>query len=342
MPRRRRRSFTGVVVGLAVVAIVAAVLAIRFNTRVGRAGSIARVTIPRGATLSVVADSLQRAAVVRSAMLFRLAAQLRGLSADSVIGGRYLVPRGSSVQALIAQFEQGRGRFRRMTIPEGWNIRQIARLAEDSLGIPVDSVVAAARDSSRRLRMQTPAADVEGYLFPATYEFTDAVTAGNVVDTMLATFDRRWKSAWNTTLAQQGRSRHALVTLASIVEKEAGRSSDRPLIAAVYLNRLRKGMRLQADPTVVYAMGLASKKRVLFADLRLESPYNTYRVSGLPPGPIASPGTASLAAAVEPAASDALFFVAFPDGHSQFTRTFAEHTAAIKAARAARESAGTR
>jgi UPF0755 protein len=131
-----------------------------------------------------------------------------------------------------------------------------------------------------------------------------------------------------------------LVTLASIVEKEAGRSSDRPLIAAVYLNRLRTGMRLQADPTVVYAMGLASKKRVLFADLRIDSPYNTYRNAGLPPGPIASPGTASLAASVEPAESDALFFVAFPDGHSQFTRTFAEHTAAIRAARAARDSAG--
>jgi UPF0755 protein len=161
------------------------------------------------------------------------------------------------------------------------------------------------------------------------------------VDTMLLTFDRRWKSAWDSTLQSQGRTRHAAVTLASIVEKEAARSSERPLIAAVYANRLRKGMRLQADPTVLYAMGLVAK-RVLFTDLRVESAYNTYRVSGLPPGPIASPGTASITAAIQPAASHALFFVAFPDGHSQFTRTFAEHSLAVKSAHAARDSAAKR
>ncbi|MDZ7631332.1 MAG: endolytic transglycosylase MltG [Gemmatimonadaceae bacterium] len=249
----------------------------------------------------------------------------------------YLIPRGSTMAELFAQLQSGRGRFRRLTIPEGWGIRQIAKLAQDSLGIPVDSVIAATRDSSRRARMQTPSVDVEGYLFPATYEFTDGTSAGGVVDTMLLTFERRWKASWDTTLQAQGRSRHALVTLASIVEKEAGRSSDRPLIAAVYMNRLKTGMRLQADPTVVYAMGLVSKKRVLFADLRIDSPYNTYRVSGLPPGPIASPGTESLAAAVAPAASDALFFVAFPDGHSEFTKTFREHRTAVQAARSARD-----
>jgi UPF0755 protein len=341
MPRRRRSRF-GMLVVFALLAVALCVAAVWFNTRVGRTGSIARVTIPPRASLAVIADSLRRANVVRSALVFRVVAQVRGLPRDSVVGGRYLVPRGSSVEAIVAQLESGSGRFRRLTIPEGWGIRQIAKLTEDSLGIPVDSLLAATRDSSRRSRMHTPSADVEGYLFPATYEFTDGTDAGSVVDTMLATFELRWRSAWNATLAQQGRTRHALVTLASIVEKEAGRSSDRPLIAAVYVNRLRSGMRLQADPTVVYAMGLASKKRVLFSDLRIDSPYNTYRVAGLPPGPIASPGTASLAAAVEPAASEAMFFVAFPDGHSEFTKTFAEHTTAVKAARAARDSLGAR
>jgi UPF0755 protein len=338
MPRKRRNRLALFLIAL-VIGGAAAVAAVMLNTRVGRAGSIARVTLPANASLAVIADSLARASVVRSAPLFRVVAQLRGLSRDRVIGGRYLVPRGASMDAIMAQFTSGRGRFRRLTIPEGWGIRQIARLAEDSLGIPADSLLAATRDSARRARMQTPSADVEGYLFPATYEFTDAADAGSVVDTMLVTFERRWKRAWDTTLAQRAQSRHALVTLASIVEKEAGRSSDRPLIAAVYLNRLRTGMRLQADPTVVYAMGLASKARVMFKDLRIDSPYNTYRVTGLPPGPIASPGTASLAAAIAPATSDAMFFVAFPDGHSEFTRTFAQHTAAVRASRAARDSA---
>lgn len=137
------------------------------------------------------------------------------------------------------------------------------------------------------------------------------------------------------------RTRHDLVTLASIVEKEAGRRSERRLIAAVYRNRLQRGMRLQADPTVLYAMGLIAK-RVMYADLSVASPYNTYRVSGLPPGPIASPGSASLEAAMFPADTNVMFFVAFPDGHSQFTTSFVQHRAAVKRSRAARDSAASR
>ena len=340
MARRRNRRWSAFGLLSIVVAVVASAMVL--NTMVGRRGSTARVLIPTGSSLSAAADSLQSARVIHSALIFRVVAAVRGATDGAVVSGRYLVSRGSSMSALLGQLRTGSGRFRRLTIPEGWGIQQIARLAHDSLGLSVDSVVAATRDSARRARVLTTAADVEGYLFPATYDFVDGVTAGGVVDTMLLTFERRWKSSWDATLQSQGRSRHALVTLASIVEKEAGRSSDRALIAAVYTNRLRAGMRLQADPTVVYAMGMASKKRVLFADLRIDSPYNTYRVAGLPPGPIASPGTASLAAAVEPAVSDAMFFVAFPDGHSEFTKTFAEHTVAVKASRAARDTSSPR
>lgn len=337
---RRRRLWPAV--GALLLAVVAAVAGVvLMNTRVARTGASAKVVIPNGATLGEAADSLRSARVIRSATVFQLVAMFTGDGGGEIKYGRYVIPRGANTSEILAQLHSGEGRFHRLTIPEGWAIQQIARLLRDSLGIPVDSVVAATRDSTRRARVQTPAADVEGYLFPATYEFTDGTPASAVIDTMLLTFDRRWKSAWDTTLQRQGRSRHSAVTLASIVEKEAGRSSDRPMIAAVYLNRLRKGMRLQADPTVLYAMGLVAK-RVLFADLRVESQYNTYRVSGLPPGPIASPGTASIAAAVQPADSDVVFFVAFPDGHSQFTRTFAEHSAAVKVAHAARDSAAVR
>ena len=333
---RRRRIWPACVALLLVAAAVGAGLVV-MNTRVARAGGAAKVVIPNGATLGEAADSLRSARVIRSATVFQLVASFIGDGGGEITYGRYFIPRGAGTSEILAQLHSGAGRFHRLTIPEGWAIQQIARLMRDSLDIPVDSFVAASRDSMRRARMQTPAADVEGYLFPATYDLIDGTSAGAVVDTMLLTFDRRWKSAWDSTLQRQGRARHAAVTLASIVEKEAGRSSDRPMIAAVYLNRLRKGMRLQADPTVLYAMGLAAK-RVLFADLRVESPYNTYRVSGLPPGPIASPGTESIAAAVQPADSDVMFFVAFPDGHSQFTRTFAEHSAAVRIAHATRDS----
>ncbi len=337
---RRRRLWPAVVTLLLAVAAAAAGLVL-INTRVVRSGVPAKVVIPNGATLGEAADSLRSARVIRSATVFQLVATFTGDGGGEIKYGRYVIPRGASTSEILAQLHSGDGRFHRLTIPEGWAIQQIARLLRDSLGIPIDSVVKATRDSTRRARVQTPAADVEGYLFPATYEFTDGTPASAVIDTMLLTFDRRWKSAWDTTLQRQGRSRHSAVTLASIVEKEAGRNSERSLIAAVYMNRLRTGARLQADPTVLYSMGLVAK-RVLFADLKVESPYNTYRVAGLPPGPIASPGTASLAAAVHPANSDAMFFVAFPDGHSQFSKTFAEHTAAVKAAHARRDSAAKR
>jgi UPF0755 protein len=337
---RNRRYWPGVL-GLLLLSVIGGGALVLMNSRVPRSGTPAKVTIPNGATLGEAADSLRSARVIRSSTVFQLVALLTGGGDGEIRYGRYFIARGASTTSILAQLHSGAGRFHRLTVPEGWGIRQIARLLQDSLGIASDSTLAATRDSSRRARMHTPAADVEGYLFPATYDFTDGTRADAVVDSMLLTFDRRWKTSWDSTLRAQGRTRHAAVTLASIVEKEAVRSSERPLIAAVYTNRLRKGVRLQADPTVLYALGLVAK-RVLFTDLRVESPYNTYRVSGLPPGPIASPGTASIVAAIQPAASEAMFFVAFPDGHSQFTNTFAEHSTAVKSAHAARDSAARR
>lgn len=337
----RRRGLWRVLVTLLVLLGLALSALLLFNNRVLGAGTLSRVTIPDGANLRILADSLRSARAIRSALVLRVVATIRGRSGVTFRGGRYFVRRGASASELLEQFETGRGRYHRLTIPEGWGIRQIATLMSDSLGIDTSAFRAVTRDSIRRARMRTSAADLEGYLFPATYEIRDQSTPAAIVDTMLITFERRWKSSWDSTLQATGRTRHDLVTLASIVEKEAGRSSDRPLIAAVYRNRLQRGLRLQADPTVLYAMGLIAK-RVMYADLRVVSPYNTYRVSGLPPGPIASPGTASLAAAMFPADSNVMFFVAFPDGHSQFTTTFGQHRTAVKASRAARDSAAKR
>jgi UPF0755 protein len=151
---------------------------------------------------------------------------------------------------------------------------------------------------------------------------------------MVKRFEREWKPAWDSAIVPLGLSRHQVVTLASIIEREAKIASERPVIAAVYLNRLRAGMLLQADPTVQYARG-SHTARVLNRDLEIDSPYNTYRYAGLPPGPIASPGGASLAAAVAPADVPFLYFVAMPDGHHEFRRSLAEHEVAVRAARAA-------
>jgi UPF0755 protein len=149
---------------------------------------------------------------------------------------------------------------------------------------------------------------------------------------MVARFENQWKPEWDSILPRIKLTRHDVITLASIVEKEVVRSEERPIVAAVYMNRLRAGMALQADPTVTYALG-KKPGRVLFKDLRVDSPYNTYRRAGLPPGPIGAPGLASIEAALRPANVPYRFFVAAADGHHEFRRTYAEHLAAIRMVR---------
>ncbi|NBS59975.1 MAG: endolytic transglycosylase MltG, partial [Betaproteobacteria bacterium] len=178
-----------------------------------------------------------------------------------------------------------------------------------------------------------PASSFEGYLFPDTYTFPDNATARDAVRVMVERFEKVWKPEWTARAAEVKMSRHEVLTLASIVEREVFRNDERPVVAAVYLNRLKAHIPLQADPTVQYALG-KKPGRVLYRDLRVVSPYNTYLNPGLPPGPIASPGAASIEAALHPAKVPYRFFVAAPDGHHEFRRTFAEHEAAIAMVRA--------
>jgi UPF0755 protein len=178
-------------------------------------------------------------------------------------------------------------------------------------------------------RVNSPGPTLEGYLFPDTYAFPDGTSPRNAVLEMVKRFEREWKPEWNSRLDSLSLTRHEAVTLASIVEREAKVASERPIIAAVYLNRLRNGMLLQADPTVQYARGKHTP-RLLHKDLEVDSPYNTYKYAGLPPGPIASPGAASLTASLYPADVPFLYFVAAPDGHHEFRRTLAEHEIAVR------------
>jgi UPF0755 protein len=189
-----------------------------------------------------------------------------------------------------------------------------------------------------RRRLDVPTPTLEGYLFPDTYSFPDGTTGRAAVTTMVRRFEQIWQPAWNARLEAMAMNRHDVMTLASIVEKEARLAPERPVIAAVYLNRLRTGMRLQADPTVQYALG-AHVARVMYKDLAVESPYNTYKYAGLPPGPIASPGQASIIAALNPASVPYRYFVAHPDGHHEFHVDFASHSRAVAAVRRQRDGA---
>jgi UPF0755 protein len=215
-----------------------------------------------------------------------------------------------------------------VVIPEGFDIREITPLLTKALSVSGDSIRAVVTDTAWKRRLNVPAPTLEGYLFPATYTFAEGTTAREAVVEMLERFEAAWKPEWNQTLLAMSISRHDAMTMAAIVEKEARKSEERPIIAAVYWNRVKKGMKLQADPTVQFALP-AHVDRVLFKDLEIDSKYNTYKYAGLPPGPIASPGEASIVAAMTPAKVPYLYFVATPDGHHEFRTTFAEHERAI-------------
>lgn len=307
----------------------------------GASGDPVQVSVPQGASFRAVADSLESAGVVSSARFFRWYATLGGRD-RAIKAGTYALQPGQSWRVLLDALIEGRGLVLTVTIPEGFDLRQITPRLARLLDVPEDSVRAAVRDSAWRAERNVPAATLEGYLFPDTYTFSAGTSARAAVRTMLERFDAVWRPEWDARLTALGITRHEAVTMASLVEKEARVAEERPTIAAVYWNRVKIGMRLQADPTVQYALP-EHVDRLLFVHLEVDSPYNTYRYDGLPPGPIASPGASSLEAALTPADVPYLFFVAHPDGHHEFRRTFQEHQQAIamvrREARRRREAA---
>lgn len=296
----------------------------------GPSGPPVRVTVPQGASFRAAADSLAKAGVIQAPDLFRLYAKLRG-GDRRIKAGTYLLRRGSSWNSVLAALREGKGLMFTVTIPEGFTLSQIVPLVARVLEVPADSVIAAARDTTHLRRLGVPIPTLEGYLFPDTYMFLPGTPARVAVGTMVRRFEQVWRPEWTSRLDTLGMTRHQVMTLASIVEREAKRPDERPVIAGVYRNRLRSRMRLEADPTVQYARGIHTN-RVLFKDLDVDSPYNTYKHGGLPPGPIASPGAASLRAAVYPADVPYKFFVAYPDGRHEFTVDFSQHTAARRKA----------
>ena len=296
-------------------------------------GAPVRVIIPRGANFGQAADSLSHDGVIGSAKLFTLYGRVVG-GDRNIKPGTYLLKHGTPWNSIIDALNGGHGLVNTVTIPEGWTISQITPALAKTLKVPAESVTAAVRDTALLARLDVPNPTLEGYLFPDTYAFPIGTTARQAVREMVYSFERRWKPSWDSAALAMKINRNDLVTMASIVEKEARLPEERPVIAAVYYNRLRKGMLLQADPTVQYALG-HHVGRVLYKDLAIKSPYNTYVNKGLPPGPIASPGAASLAAAANPANVQYLYFVASADGHHEFRMTLEQHATAVRQVRAA-------
>lgn len=288
------------------------------------------LTIPRGATLSAAIDSLAAHDLIARQFLFSIYARVRGLGRD-LKSGTYAFHQGTRWSDIIDALKLGRGALVRFTVREGLRVIEIADLASQELGVPRDSFLAAVRDTAVLTRLGLPpeTETVEGYLYPTTYTLRPHPTAHELVRLMTDEFAAHWSSTWDARLDSLHLSRHQLMTLASIIESEVRYAPDRDYVSAVYHNRLDRGMLLQADPTVIYAMG-ARPRRVYEKNLLIRSPYNTYLHPGLPPGPISQPDSASIDAALYPAPSPYLYFVAQPDGKHIFSATYAEHLAAIR------------
>jgi UPF0755 protein len=267
--------------------------------------------------------------VIRSRAWFSLLARVGGHD-RRLQSGTYSFPRGAGSVVALRALASGRALQRRFTVPEGYTLLEMAEAAERQLEIPRAEFLAAARDPAllREFQVPAPARSFEGFLRPETYFFARGSSAATVVRAMASTFREDWDPAWDAAAEAQGLDRLAVVTLGSIIEGEARADSERPLIAAVYRNRLRLGMPLQADPTVIYGIedfdGDLTRK-----DLETPTPYNTYTEAGLPPGPIANPGSSALLAALHPADVPYLYFVAREDGSHEFNTTLADHNRAV-------------
>ena len=259
---------------------------------------------------------------------FECIARYKGYD-KKIKAGEYVLAANMSPEDIFRMLISGKERLYRLTIPEGYTVTQIAGLIEQAGWPLADDFVRLAHDRDFIATLGIDAPSLEGYLFPETYHFPKRMTAEKMAAHMVKRFQAVFTPQWKKRAKDTGFTVHEIVTLASIIEKETGAAVERPVISSVFHNRLKKGMRLESDPTVIYGIpdfdGNITRKH-----LRTKTPYNTYRIKGLPPGPIANPGEAALYAALYPDDTDYLFFVAKKDGTHHFSTNVVAHNRAVR------------
>ena len=286
--------------------------------------TIIQLDIPMGSSVKEVGVLLEKEGLITNSNSFVWYVYLTGKQRQ-VKAGRYHLQPGTAFTRLMAELQKGRSVYHRVTIPEGLTQKEISELLVRRGLVDEKRFWELLHDREFLLSYlpEFNPRSAEGFLFPDTYDFADGASEEEI----LAVFFRRFLQVWSA-IARGKTVRNLslvdLVTLASIIEREAKKAEERPVIAAVFLNRLRMGYPLQSCATVMYALG-ERRSRLLYDDLKIESPYNTYLYRGLPPGPISNPGRASLTAALYPVETDFLYFVARPDGTHIFSRTYREH-----------------
>lgn len=285
------------------------------------------IVINHGARARDIATKLENRGIIRSKSVFLFLAKIERKS-RSLKAGKYALSPHMNYFEILDKLEKGKVILRKFTVPEGMTIRRIAELWEkNNFGEKEDFIQAASRTELLNKLGINPESlgisNLEGYLFPETYRFADGTNANRVVSMMFKEFCKRFKKL-EVDEQKVKMSIHEIVILASIIESEAHVDEERPIISAVYHNRLKHNRKLESDPTVLYALG-KYKKRLLYSELKVDSPYNTYKYKGLPPGPICNPGIASIFSAAYPAENDYMYFVAKGDGTHYFSQTFREH-----------------
>lgn len=314
--------------------VIAATLLIYFDLKefarsAGGAGEAGHdLAVSPGQSLAATAEMLQRHRLISSAFKFRMLARLEGYD-RRLKAGEYSLSSSMSPRDILERMAKGWVRLHRVTIPEGYSISQIAGQVEKAELAAAADIVQRAKDPAYARAQGIRAPSLEGYLFPETYLFPRTVTADGVITAMLQAFRSAFPPEWEQRAAELGFTVNEAVTLASIIEKETGDPSERSLISSVFHNRLKRGMRLETDPTVIYGLtnfdGNLTRKH-----LETPTPFNTYIIGGLPPGPIASPGKEALKAALYPAQTDYLFFVSKNNGTHHFSSNLADHNRAVQ------------
>lgn len=284
--------------------------------------------IRNGSSFAEVASVLHQRQLVKNDWAFTWMGRLLGADRN-IMPGEYEFHGGMAPADVLDKITQGDVIQYVVTIPEGYSIEQIAGILQEKWLAEEQAFIELTKDAQFLATLDFHADNLEGYLFPDTYHLTRVMTPEAIIQTMVSRFKKSWTTKLSERARELGMSVHEIMTLASVIEKETGLSQERGLISGVFHNRLRKKIPLQSDPTVIYALaqfdGNLRKK-----DLSVDSPYNTYRFRGLPPGPIANPGEASIQAALFPVPTNYLYFVSRNDGSHEFSATLDEHNLAVK------------
>jgi UPF0755 protein len=337
---RRRTPFPRRALLVSAICVGAALLWLGLVHGTHRTGRSVEVTIRPGMSVAAIGRALDSADVVPHWLLFAAAARLSP-GGGRMQSGTYRFPRDISVASVIDALAAGRYQVEIwVPVPEGATLRSIAAAVERRTGIAADSLLDLARDGRFLRSLGCDASSLEGYLRPDTYLIRRNDTPEKILSAMWRRRQQDLTPSRRARMAAMRRSLHDILTMASIVEGETRKASERARVAGVYYNRLRIGMLLQADPTIQYVID-DGPRRLYYSDLRIPSPYNTYRHRGLPPGPINNPGTAAIDAALYPETHAFLYFVADGTGGHAFSRTAAEHLRAVEAYRRQRDAGHT-